>query len=868
KRGREIIARIKTYDPTRPVFTHHGDDVGDVFTTNFYLNLIPLQERIEWMSDWAKKGEMPFWGIEFGTPLYTTLLRGRAGYGPSQASEPLISEFTAIYFGADAYKVESPAYREQIRARFKADQEYTGWHYEPLIRNAPSFQQLQSLFHTQTNRTWRTWGLSGGTIPWDNGYRLTGRESENLEIGPFVPGRLGVYKPSVRLEKPELSRAGTALKAANSDTLAYIGGAPLFTESSHNFRAGTSVRKQVVLLNDARSPQKYSFRWSANVDGKPVGQGSGNGTLAVAQTKFAPVRFSLPATLLNAKSDGEISLSATIGSVTHTDTFTFRAFANPATTSRGAIAVYDPAGDTTKLLRGMGYTPQAWNGAAVPLLVVGRKALTSSSKLPASLEAYVQNGGRAIVMGQTPDFLRDYLGFRTTYHATRRVFRVNGQHPVVAGLDETDLRDWAGTGTLIDGYPTEYKISRASEPYAGWRWGNRGSVASVAVEKPHRAGWRPLLEAEFDLAYSPLMELDFGRGRLTLCTLDLEDQVSADPAAEKIARQLFDYVATAPLAPRVETAYLGGPNGQKTLNDLGVLFKAAQTLPATAKLAIIGENAPVETSSLEDFARGGGKVVFLARSESIAGAQIENVNNFGGSLSVPSWPEAAGLSPSDLRWRVNGDAKLVKTGAEIGADGQLARRAVGNGVLLWSQLDPAQFDADKNTYFRFTRWRQTRALSQLLANAGASFDKDVTVFRPQIAETDRISFATGDWKAVLTNPLAPSPSPDKGHEDPGISPAAQNLLALAADETKMQTVKVPTVWEAYGPDWLKDGEGVFRKTFEIPARFAGQDLQLSLGSVDDNETTYLDGELLGTTNGWNQRRVYTIPAAKATAGKH
>jgi hypothetical protein len=84
----------------------------------------------------------------------------------------------------------------------------------------------------------------------------------------------------------------------------------------------------------------------------------------------------------------------------------------------------------------------------------------------------------------------------------------------------------------------------------------------------------------------------------------------------------------------------------------------------------------------------------------------------------------------------------------------------------------------------------------------------------------------------------------------------------------MQTVKVPADWEAYGSAWVRDGEGVFRKTFEIPARWAGQELQLSLGRVDDNETTYLDGVLLGATNGWDQRRLYTIPAARATAGKH
>jgi hypothetical protein len=33
--------------------------------------------------------------------------------------------------------------------------------------------------------------------------------------------------------------------------------------------------------------------------------------------------------------------------------------------------------------------------------------------------------------------------------------------------------------------------------------------------------------------------------------------------------------------------------------------------------------------------------------------------DFGGSLSVPNWPEARGLSPSDLRWRSTHDAWLI-----------------------------------------------------------------------------------------------------------------------------------------------------------------------------------------------------------------
>ena len=46
KAGEEAISVIKKYDSTRLVFTHHGAYVGDVHTLNFYLNLLPLQERV------------------------------------------------------------------------------------------------------------------------------------------------------------------------------------------------------------------------------------------------------------------------------------------------------------------------------------------------------------------------------------------------------------------------------------------------------------------------------------------------------------------------------------------------------------------------------------------------------------------------------------------------------------------------------------------------------------------------------------------------------------------------------------------------------------------------------------------------------
>ena len=120
-------------------------------------------------------------------------------------------------------------------------------------------------------------------------------------------------------------------------------------------------------------------------------------------------------------------------------------------------------------------------------------------------------------------------------------------------------------------------------------------------------------------------------------------------------------------------------------------------------------------------ARSSGKV---ARACPLALLQ-KRVDSFHGSLDVPEWPEARGLSRSDLRWRTDApEAYLIGSGAEIGADGMLARKVIGKGVLIYRQLDPDRFDADVNTYFRFTRWRQMRALCQVLANLGARFEAD------------------------------------------------------------------------------------------------------------------------------------------------
>lgn len=743
--GEEVAARIKKYDPTRPVMIHQGASVGDVYALNSYLNIIPLQEREEWLSEWSKNGDMPFMVVEFGTPLHTTMMRGRSGFGEAITSEPLMTEFTAIYLGKEAYELETKEYRRQIQNKFVKDQEYKSWHLDGVLDFAPAFQKLQQLFSTNTWRSWRTFGMSGGMIPWSegHGWQTSQAGKEKVNLPTFKDGDRGVPLTQVskhlwynlRPEANIIHPGGKAIMENNGPTLAWIAGAKeAFTEKDHSFTAGEKLEKQIVVINDTRSKQDFSFNWQVLVAGKQVGSGQKTGSIETAGTLFFPVDVMLPTSVKN-KVDGEIRLSAKIGDRNHEDRFSFRVFPNLSKVT-ATVTIFDPVGKTTKMLQQLGYSVTSWDGSPTKsLLIIGREALSNNQKLPGDLEAFVRNGGRAIIFPQQREWL-EKLGFRVAQHLTRRVFPVDSNHPVVNGLDEADLRDWQGESTMVKGYPDITKKAPNSDDWGGllygWHWGNRGVVSSASVEKPHRSGWRPILESEFDLAYSPLMELDYGKGRLILNTLDLEDHFLLDAAAAKLSQQIINYAQNSPLSPQVNRVVLIGSDGDAAkLDKLGVIYQKSQALGADVGLVIVGADANVNNEDLRGYLNGGGKVFFLPQKSTLGalGVGLEVVDDFGGSLKVPNWPEVRGLSASDLRSRSFYDTWLMKFGVEVGADGLLGRVQVGRGMAIFCQINPDSLNADANTYLRFTRWRQTRANAQILANLGASFKADGNIFK-------------------------------------------------------------------------------------------------------------------------------------------
>jgi len=744
--GNEMFKGLKKLDPTRVFYSHAGAYVGDVYTMNCYLDLIPLQEREDWLSEWCKSGEMPISMVEFGTPMDCTFRRGRHGFTSNITSEPLLTEFSAIYFGNGAYAAEEPKYRQFLHDLFRSGMLYRS--SENRLDEYANTRRIQQLYRTNTWRSWRTAGLPGGLRTW--------------------------------------SWIQDTLHENNGPTLAWIAGpAGAYTAKDHHFRPGQKIEKQVVLINDSRQPQDFTAAWTATVDGKEVAKGTEQGSLAVSEIRFLPIDFIAPAEEAGGKAEGRITLTASIGQTTHHDTFAFRVFGKdqPGT---GEIAVIDPSGMTTKLLADLGFAAHPWNGAAAPLVIIGRNALKQDPTALAHLEPYVRAGGRALISAQDPEWMAQAFGWRVCPQVSRRVFPMNSQ--VTIGIDADDLRDWTGASTLIDAYP-KYLVgtyvkgnegdqsgpqanqtggkgvgtyvlgNEGDQPYAGWHWGNGGAVTSAAIEKPHRSGWRPLLECEFDLAYTPLMELDYGNGRLIVCTLDLEDHVALDPAARRMAARIVDYAIHAPLSPRLsKVVYLGNAAGAEWLDRIGVSYQRSATLRADAGLLLVGPEANLDPGALRAYVEQGGRAFFLPRSQADGGLGVTlkpAAADFAGSLSVPEWPEARGLSASDLRWRTHQDTApwLVSAGADIGADGLLGRQVIGKGVAVFCQVDPDRFQADDKTYFRYTRWRSTRAVGQLLTNLGASFAVDSRIFHP----LDTAGPAVSD----KDSPTSPGPKPER-----------------------------------------------------------------------------------------------------------
>jgi len=119
--------------------------------------------------------------------------------------------------------------------------------------------------------------------------------------------------------------------------------------------------------------------------------------------------------------------------------------------------------------------------------------------------------------------------------------------------------------------------------------------------------------------------------------------------------------------------------------------------------------------------------------------------------------------------------------------------------------------------------------------------------RSETAEA-RLDLSRGTWRF-------------KAGDDP-------NWRAADLDDAAWRQVQTPANWEEHGQSQENNVYGWYRRRIEVPEGFKGKDLLIDLGSIDDCDEAFVNGQRVGATgtlppnyaSAYDQPRLYTVPA--------
>ena len=712
---------IKQADPARPVYHHQSGNLGDLHTVNIYLNWAPIQERSDWLYHWSTNGVKPVFFVEWGLPHISSWSshRGPGFIWRCKAFQSLwVSEYAAQFRGDAAYEATPEAYaalahEEKLWARGQP----FAWSElnRPLHGLANNYHGIQALFASDNWRSFRAHGLSAG-LPWDQGVMWT--RVKDPAVLPVAKPFDGLKQPGIRPDnlKPDdqyifdtgpadafaPSVVGNVFLRWNQPDCAFIGG-PLeaFTDKQHHYRAGETLRKSLVIVNDRRTSNRVKWRVRLTDGAAEYADLSGRITVEPGSQRRVPVEFALPA------KPGTYTLEARFvfeGDVRQSDSLALRIYQAPDPVP-AKFKLYDPKGLTRAELERLGVTCESvgrdFACGEGETLLIGRESLDA-----AVWARMKESKGKILLFEQSAKALYEIAGLRINERGGRLFFPAF-KHPATAGLDADDFRDWAGASTLLAPFLTDIDPVEFRDP--GWKWcggwstrvwrcGNRGSVCSVPIEIPCNGDWRPLLRGEFDLQYSPLLEYIHGNGRWVFSQLDFSGRGAADPAGDLVIARLLNYLAGAQPEPRHPVKAVG-EQAKKLCAQIGV--RMAETSP----IVFASEAADVK----------GAKAVVWA---GLPGSGAATNRFFARMEEIPA--ELNGLCNADWAW--HGSVTFSPATEGVGHDALRILRKGSDSVAIQWQVPPWALDAEKRPYLRSSLRRANCLFSRMMANLGAEFD--------------------------------------------------------------------------------------------------------------------------------------------------
>jgi beta-galactosidase len=759
-------AIVKRLDPGRIVYHHASGNLGSLHAINFYPNFVPIQELSDWFEHWASEGVKPVFTCEYGAPftwdwtMYRGFYKGQREWGSAVVPwDFCLAEWNAQLLGDAAYRI-SEAEKANLRweaKKFRAGALWHRWDY-PNEVGSPRFEERYPVFARYLTDNWRAFrGLGVSAIsPWEYGHFWKPREGvdrrrrdlpvdwEKLQRPGFSPDYLAdqYERMDLAFDRSDWvpTAAAEALIRNNLPLLGFIGGKPQrFTSKDHLFRPGEVVEKQLVVLNNSRRTVSCECSWSLGLP-QPI-SGKQTVTMATGDAARIPLRFELPPGLPAVDYRLEASFDFA-GGAKQQDSFAIHVIEpTPAPNLKSEVALFDPKGETAALLRGMavGFKPVDASAdlASFGILVVGKGALTVDG--PAPDIARVREGLKVIVFEQAPEVLEKRFGFRVAEYGLRQVFRRVKDHPLLAGLAEEHLRDWRGAATILPPR-LDYKLEPRRGPTVKWcdisvprlwRCGNRGNVASVLIEKPARGDFLPILDGGYALQYAPLVLDREGKGMVLFCQMDVTGRTEADPAAERLARNILEFASSWEPPPPASRAaiYAGEPAGLEYLRSagLGASPYAGGDLP-DGQLLVVGPGGGKalagRAAGIARWLDGGGHLLAVGLDQEEAGALVpfkvamkksEHIASCFEPFSMSS--PFAGVGPADVHDRDPRELPLVVSGAAVVGDGVLA--AAGESSVVFCQLAPWQFEGPAWN-LKKTRRRVSFLLARILANLGAA----------------------------------------------------------------------------------------------------------------------------------------------------
>ncbi|MEM9821478.1 MAG: sialate O-acetylesterase [Bacteroidota bacterium] len=128
---------------------------------------------------------------------------------------------------------------------------------------------------------------------------------------------------------------------------------------------------------------------------------------------------------------------------------------------------------------------------------------------------------------------------------------------------------------------------------------------------------------------------------------------------------------------------------------------------------------------------------------------------------------------------------------------------------------------------------------------------------------DKKAEAEAEIKALFKDRLGIVPTEDLGWQEGKALWAAKDF-----DDRDWSEMTLPGVWESQGLDRL-DGIVWFRRSIQLSEEQAKNGLRLHLGSIDDSDQTWINGQMVGRTDmAWNKQRIYEVDGQYLSAGEN